>query len=140
LKLKNYLIQWRSPWKANSHWPNQEISYIFQNMKAHYCVHINKSLVFTVSHINPINIFWPYSLWFVLILSSYLQLDLLNGLFLSGFPTNILYAFLISFMCATCCTHLILFYLIILTTFSEQYKVWSLCHKIFCRLLSLHPS
>jgi len=38
----------------------------------------------------------------VLVLSSNLCLSFLTGLFPSGFPTKILYTFVISLMCATC--------------------------------------
>jgi hypothetical protein len=55
----------------------------------------------------------PISLRSILTLSTHLRLDLHSGLFPSGFPTNILYAFLFSIR-ATCPAHLILLGLIIL--------------------------
>jgi len=69
------------------------------------------------------------------ILISYcLCLDVPRDLFPSGFPTNILYAFLISLMSATCSSHLIILDLLTLTMFGEAYKLWS---TSLCILL--HP-
>jgi hypothetical protein len=53
-------------------------------------------------------------------LSSHLSLGLPSGLFPSGFPTKILYAFL---MCATYPAHLTLRDLIILFILGEEYKM-----------------
>jgi len=57
-----------------------------------------------------------------LILSSYLCEGLQSGLFPSGFPSEILYAFLISVTCATSPAYLILD-LFTLTIFGEAYRL-----------------
>jgi len=59
--------------------------------------------------------------------------SLTSGLFPSGFPTKILYALLVSPMCATFSIHLIILYLITLITLGEAYKLWS---SSLCRLAS----
>jgi hypothetical protein len=65
----------------------------------------------------------------ILILSTHLHLGLPSGLFLSGFPTNILYAVLFSPIRATCPAHLTPLDLIILIMSGEDYKSssFSLC-------------
>jgi hypothetical protein len=75
----------------------------------------------------------PISTRSILMLSTYLHLDLPTGLFPSGSPTNNLYTFFFSPTHATCPAHLILLNLIILTILGEEYKscsssLWSFLH------------
>jgi len=57
------------------------------------------------------------------VLSSRLRLGLPGGVFLSGFPNKILYAFLISPIRVTCPNNLILLDLITPKVFSEVYQL-----------------
>jgi hypothetical protein len=58
-------------------------------------------------------------------LSTHLRLGLPCGIFPSGFPNNIIYAFHNSPFRATYPAHLILLELIILIMFGEENKLWS---------------
>jgi len=80
----------QSPWEAC-----QEIPWILWNLKLCYCVHKSQRLVSVLR--------------FILILT-YLCMNLLSGLLPSGFPTKIVYAFLIYSIYVTCSTHLILWF------------------------------
>jgi hypothetical protein len=71
-------------------------------------------------HSSPLHPFL-ISLRAILILSTHLRLGLPSGLFPSGFPTNILYVFLLSPIRATFTAYLILLDSIILTILSEYY-------------------
>ncbi|PNF28001.1 hypothetical protein B7P43_G13856 [Cryptotermes secundus] len=72
----------------------QEFPSILWNPKVHYRVHKSPPLLPILSHINPIHTIPSYLYKIILILSTHLRLGLPCGLLPSGFPTNILYAFL----------------------------------------------
>jgi hypothetical protein len=76
----------------------------------------------------------------ILILSAHLSLCLRSGLLPSGFATNILYAFLLSPVRATCCAHLILVGLIIVIILGESSSYEAPHYAILSHLLSPHLS
>jgi hypothetical protein len=67
----------------------------------------------------------PVSLRSILIISTHLCLGLPSGLFHSGFPINILYAFLFAPISVTCPAHLILMHFVILIILDKEYKLQS---------------
>jgi hypothetical protein len=86
----------------------QELPRMLLNPKVQYRVHKSSALVSILSHINSIHSIPSY-------LSKIHRLRRPSGLFPSGFPTNILYAFLFSHIRVTCPAHLILLDLHILS-------------------------
>jgi len=89
-----------------------------------FYVYKSPPLVPILSHMNPVHILPPY---FPKIHSNifHLLLGLPNGLLPSGFPTNILRAFLIYFMRAAGLAHIILHDKITQIISGEAYKSWS---------------
>jgi hypothetical protein len=83
-------------WEIASCAATQELPNILWNPKVHYRVHKSPPLAPILSHINPVHTIPPYpiALTSILLLSTHLRLDLPSGLLPSGFPTNILNAFL----------------------------------------------
>jgi hypothetical protein len=71
----------------------QEFPNILWNPEVQYHVHKSPPLVTILSQIDPFHA-TPSYLRSILILSTHLHLGLPNGLFPSGLPTKILYAFL----------------------------------------------
>jgi hypothetical protein len=91
----------QSPWETNNPSDIQEIPRLVWEPKVHYRIHKSQPLVPNLSQLHPVHTFQPYFLRYILILSSHLRLGLPSGLFLSHFPTEVLYTFLISLMRAT---------------------------------------
>jgi hypothetical protein len=95
-----YLLTELSPsWGAANCATTQELPSIW-NPKVRHRVHRSPPLVLILIHINPIHTI-PSYLRYVIILSTHVCLGLSSSLFPSGFPTNILYAFL--FCPHSCC-------------------------------------
>jgi hypothetical protein len=95
-------MELNSSWEAVYCAATQELPSILWNMKVHYRVHKSPSLVSILSQIDPVHT-TPDYLRSILILSTHLRLRLPSGPFPSGFPTNILYAFLFPHSCYMPC-------------------------------------
>jgi hypothetical protein len=100
----------------------QEIPTILRNPKVNYCVHKSSPLVSILSQIQSITPH-PIPPRSSLVSSTHLRFDLPSGLFLSGFPTNILYIFLFAPIRATCPATVILLDLTILVILGEEYML-----------------
>ena len=95
-------------WEANWFSASQEISRIFWNTKVQYLSHKCPPPVPILSQIDPTHVPHPTSWRTILLLSSHLRLGLPSGLFPSCLPTQNLYTFPLSPICATCLANLIL--------------------------------
>jgi hypothetical protein len=93
--LLTYLWSWALPEKLPIVQPFRKFPAILRNPKVHHRVHKSPPLVPILSQFDPVHTI-PSYLRSILILSTHLRIGLTNGLFPSGFPTNILHAFLIS--------------------------------------------
>lgn len=100
---------------------NQDIPCILWNPKVHYFMQKNLPLVHILSHMDPVHAL--RSRFFKKHFNMFPPMpSCTSGLFPSGFPTRILYAFLFSSIHATCLGHLIIFYFIILVIFGEEQR------------------
>jgi hypothetical protein len=100
----------------------QERPSILWNPKVHYRVHKSLPLILILSHINPIHTIPCYLSKIHFNIVTHSRVGLPSGVFPSGFPNNILYAFFFSLIRATCPAHLVPLDLIILINLGEEYK------------------
>jgi hypothetical protein len=112
-------------WEAASRAATQELPNILWNPMVKYrfyrALHWSLSWAKSIQSIPPQSI----SLRYILILSTHLLLGLPSGLFPSGFPIGILYAFLFFPLRVTFPVYFIVLDLIILIILGEKYKLWS---------------
>ena len=120
--------QWLSPNISEALLFHLLTNWLLRNPDVHYRRYINSPLIPIFSKIYPISMIMTYLLQIHLILSSHLWLGLPKGLFRSGFPTKILYAFLDSFIRSTHPAHLSLDIKFLIIS-AEEYIAfsWALC-------------
>jgi hypothetical protein len=118
----------------------QETPSLLRNTKFHYRIHKNPPSVPILSQNDPTHTPKPISLRSIFILPSHLLLGLPSGLFPSGLPTKISYAFLLSSVCVTCPHPFILRNFIVLIIFGKEYKYGQPHNTIFFTLPILRPS
>jgi hypothetical protein len=116
------LMELSSPWEAPSCEATQEFPRILWKLKVHYRVHESLPLAPVLSQINPIHTISSYVSKIHFNVDPHISLGFHSGLFPSGFPTNILYAFF-SPIRDTCPADLILLDLIILIILGEVMKL-----------------
>jgi hypothetical protein len=112
-------MEQRPYWQADSHSASQEILHLLCNPKVHYQVHKIPRWSLLWARCIQSRISDPISLRYIVLLFSHLRLGLPSGLFPSGFPSKILFPFLI--LSATCPTHRIILHLITLIIYCEAY-------------------
>jgi len=90
----------QSPWKPDSHSASEETPYLLWNQKVHYRVNNSPPLAHILSQTNPVHKIPPYfpKIYSNIIIPSTPRSS--KWSFPSGFPTKILYAFLVSPICA----------------------------------------
>jgi hypothetical protein len=90
-----YVRSWAFPEKLPIVQPFRKFPAILRNPKVHHRVRKSPLLVTILSQFDPVPTIPSYLSKIHLILSTHLRLGLPIGLFPSGFPTNILYAFIL---------------------------------------------